>query len=523
MNENFKKLKTKAVLLAVLKSLIVGISIGLVIVGIVLLALKSNAVSINIGFYVLIAFSVAILCGGGFLLYIFPTTQKFAKTLDKEYSLNEKIQTMVAYQNSEGTIVALQRADAENCLATLPKKKPSIVRICCYLACVVFMLAIFIPAVVVPAFALSGGTENEKPNDDTKFVYSEYMSSSLEDLIEDVRASSCQENVKNSVINKIENLGESLTTITLNSQMETAVIAAIKDINKIMYSATSYSAISGKLTDTAYSRSILVGVCAYKSSGFKFTSFEQVKTFESSAARVIISDIMPTLNEAKEKLVKGLSDNTVDFASLLTGQISLIRTALGECGVDTDDDLYKAFWTYSNNLTQVRRDAESGKASADLQNEINEVISNLSEDMTDALSKQSYECAMELYIRQRLLAIFNIKSKLPDLVEPTAPENSGSNNNQSSGDDDDNKVGSGGYGTGDMTYGSGDYIYSPDYYDEENETYGGYVKYGDALADKYYAEVLALLESGNYSEETAAAIREYFEILYSGVNDNTGN
>lgn len=521
MSENFEKLKKRAVIASLLKSFTVGVSAGLLAVGIVLLALKLGSVDINAWYYVLIAVGTAIIGGGAFLAMIFPTERKFAKTLDKSFSLDERIQTMVAFKNDGGAVAELQRADADSCLAALPAKKPTFFRIYRYAVCIALMLAVFVPAVAVSASGLADSSGGNKG--DSGFVYTDYMSAAVEGLIADAETSSCGEAVKASVVNELRNLDVGLGAVSSYGQMEKTVISTVTEINGVMYSDTSYSEICGTLSDEAktYSLAIRTGIVAYVKSGLRFTSFEQVKAFEKTAERAVASDISPILDVESEALGKAFAEDGEQFVGQIREQISAIRSSLGECGVDTRDGLYKSLLAFSGNLAQIRKTAESGTATDEgLKNSLKEVFSVLSDDMSAALAKQSYSCAMELYIRQRLVNVFNVMSALPDFNDPEIPVDGSPN--QSSGDDDEEKLG-GGYGKGDMKYGSGDYIYNPDFYDEENDAYGGYVKYGEALGEKYYNEFLALVESGNYSEETVKALRVYFDILYSGIKDDTVN
>ena len=114
MEKNFLRLKTKYVLMTVLKSVIFGLSCGLLAVGAVLLPLKLKSINIHFGFYILIGVGAALLFGGalfGILFKLRLSDVSIAKKLDKDYKLNERVQTVVEYGEDQSDIVSLLRED----------------------------------------------------------------------------------------------------------------------------------------------------------------------------------------------------------------------------------------------------------------------------------------------------------------------------------------------------------------------------------------------------------------------------
>ena len=75
MNDKFKKLKTRAQLFAVLKSLITGAAAALFVTGVTLLACRLSGVNLFAYWYVLISLGV-LLAGAGIAFEFFRVTYK---------------------------------------------------------------------------------------------------------------------------------------------------------------------------------------------------------------------------------------------------------------------------------------------------------------------------------------------------------------------------------------------------------------------------------------------------------------
>ena len=82
MDKNFKNFKTNYLIRTVLLCIAIGVSAGLLAVGIVLLSLKLNEISINAGFYVLIGVGVAALLGVPLFFLLRPDDVAVAKKID---------------------------------------------------------------------------------------------------------------------------------------------------------------------------------------------------------------------------------------------------------------------------------------------------------------------------------------------------------------------------------------------------------------------------------------------------------
>ena len=157
MDEKFKKIKNKCLIEALIKSAVIGISAGLFVTGIILLSLVLTGYSIHWAIYIPIGLISALAGGGVSFLFMRPSDMRVAKKYDTEFGLNEKLQTMVAFSGQEGDIIALQRSDASETLASLPARKIRFSQIWQYCLCAVLALALFFSAVFIPVSAQEGG------------------------------------------------------------------------------------------------------------------------------------------------------------------------------------------------------------------------------------------------------------------------------------------------------------------------------------------------------------------------------
>ena len=216
MSETFKKLKKLFVRNTLIKSAVCGVSASLFVVGVILLSIKLAALYINAGYYVLIAVVVAAAVTAAIYFIMRPTDKSVAKTLDRDYNLGEKVQTMVACMAMEGSIYTLQREDAERRLGEVKIKKPAFADIWQYVLAGVLAFALFLTSVIVPSRYIS-------PNADPDYNMTKTQSVSLRQLINDVKNSGLKVNVSTPVVSSLEELYEKLEKATVVSSMKTAV------------------------------------------------------------------------------------------------------------------------------------------------------------------------------------------------------------------------------------------------------------------------------------------------------------
>ena len=123
--ENFNKFKNKIVLEILLKCIVTGFSVGLIVFSIPLIYIKVKGIEFNVIYLVLIALAVMLVITGLGYLILRPNKIRIAKRLDKEFNMNQKVQTMVEYETEDGFMIELQREDTLNILDDISVKKLS--------------------------------------------------------------------------------------------------------------------------------------------------------------------------------------------------------------------------------------------------------------------------------------------------------------------------------------------------------------------------------------------------------------
>lgn len=129
------------------KAAIIGASAAILAVGILLLHAKRSDLASTACLFGLIALP---LVSGLFLLLMRSNYKKFAKALDSDFSLHEKVQTMIEFEQSESEMAALQREDTQRRLAQIPLKQLRFRNLWIYILLPVLALAMMGTAIACP-------------------------------------------------------------------------------------------------------------------------------------------------------------------------------------------------------------------------------------------------------------------------------------------------------------------------------------------------------------------------------------
>ena len=517
MNEDFIKIKKQCLWEALIKSAAIGLSAALLVVGVFLLAF--GLAEIDLHWAVYIAIGVVIFAAGGGIAYFFlrPTDIKVAKRYDKEFSLNERVQTMVEYSDKEGDIVQLQREDTAEKIKGLKINPFKLSRIWQYCALCALAVAILFTGVFVPAAALNSDddpSETVQPEPDPDaFTYDLYMQAAMAELISNVRESSLKEGDKSAVVSALQTLDDSLKEIESKSLMKSYVLATVITVDAITDGANSFRKIHEALTDDNLKQAVKDGVAVFAANGTNFNTYRNVLAFKSRVGNYIEIVLEPILEKIGEDLkvsqIDGLDEKLNSF-------IGVITSALNESEVSEDDGLYTSFVALRRALRTTCDKVGKGSSNAVLWNEIDKALGDFSINLNSALGEQSYYCVMDLFVRTRLSEIFGIKySELPEVnkdIEGGSGRVPEEGNDEPGDDPDDTKPGDGGGANLNEIYGSDDVIYYPDAAD--------YVIYGQVL-DEYYTRFSDKMLQGDAPEEIKKLVAEYFKSLYSGIEEDT--
>ena len=504
MSENFLKFKRKAFTVRLVKSILLGLSVGMLLAGVFLLLCNFEVIQLD----PLLAIAVG---GGGLLvvgvigyLLLYKSDKALAKRLDKDFALNEKVQTMLAYTHHEGTIFDLQRQDANDSLGAISTRQFKFKRLWIYILCL-----------LVGATSLAGGflvypvpvEEPEVPEE--AFALTDIQQAAMIELIAYVENSQMQSPYKENVAASLQELLTSLQAATVVSERDAALEIAVDYI----YKQTDDSSAAVELMDALWrSESESCKRFAEALNYYEWTTVEASKTFSNEMAdfrtSLVHADTV-TSNPDKEKMAQ-------ETGELLLRMETNISLALMSSRLDETDDLYvqvnrfaTANETYADNTHMYGCSVLSELATVigydKTQKEIDGTFTALNGEIFRALEQHLANTGTGEYAMTKLRELFYCS--LPKFERPNFYVAS-EGDELPDGDDEGSGIG-GGIGSG-TVYGSDDLVLDP--------ITNSYVEYGTIL-DKYYALMFGKVDGGAYTEEEKEAMEKYFAILYGGFEE----
>lgn len=465
MKESFNKFKKKILIEVLIKSIVIALSASLILFSSVYIYLLVSEIKINVLYLVLASLCVFALVFGLLFLLLRPNDKKVAKRLDNELNLNEKVQTMIEYENEEGNIINLQRKDTLNILSNTSIKKLTMK------FSVFFFVLIFIAtSLCISAFALGVSKDDTGDDDpvneiiDPTYELDNWTVKAIKDLIEYVEKSDINSNLKIKYVSLLNELLTDLENATKESQMKEKVVGVINTIKRELDIVNTNNEIYTVLKDVEYS--------------FISTLAVQINRLDLEQIKNALDGFKIAINGSKDAILE---------IDVYFGQI------LKNSNLDKTDEVYLALMDLSNDLNKCQ-------TSSDIIEDVNSAVDNNSVIIIEKLSKQKVNSDVSNYVIKELSLIFGIESE--DVNINTGNGSGNQDGNQDGYDDGENKEGDkdGGLGTGEVLFGSNDSFFDPE---------SGKVVYGDVLA-KYQNDILGKLDEGIISEE----LKEYFEFYY---------
>lgn len=496
----FLEHKRRFLISAMVKSAVCGISFGLLAVGVVLLSLKLNAITIDAWYYVLIGMGGALICGAIVFLIFMPTDKYVAKRLDNEYDLNERVQTSLEYSQQTAMLVILQRRDAGEKMREIPHSIFRLSKVWQYCVIAVLAFAISVTAFFIPAKQALG---DEGPGfndvDETPYSLTPFQETAMNELIKNVRESGLEYGLKESTAAELENLLENLRLATNKGEMRNSVNYAVYYVNAHIRSANTNEQISVALRESVFylPDAIDEGIVTHKH--IQLLDYNNVKYFNTNMIGLITNAVTPYLLD----MFTTLSDSEAGQSAAIKELAESIRSALDSSGVKDSDELYVTLNNFATKLTQT-----ASQSSDKIDQEMESLYKVFSDELTDAISVQAYNLAMNRFIRNRLLIVFGMYESDPD-YEPETPSGT-PDDGEDPPEDGKGPAEGGGELEGGVQYGSKDKVYNP--------LTGEYVPYGELL-QWYYEEFGKLVESGTLSTEQIHAAKVYFDLLFNGFED----
>lgn len=517
MSENFLRFKKKSDSSRILKSLLYGISVGLFSAGLFLLLAKLAILNVPPIISLPVGVVACLLVGGLVYFFLKKSDEKLARELDREFGLNERVETMLAYKDEMGTMLDLQREDTEKSLGNLDIKQFKIPRLWISIIALCVGFIMFLSALFVPNLQ-AGASEKEIP-----FELSQIQRVGLEELIEGVNKSQMEEPYKSEISEELTDLLADLETTKTQKDMQWRLSESMAYILASTSNSSSMTEIANSLWDTGdeYARGLAIAIDT--------TSWTRPDDWGDYAEK--LAKLLALYNhiieeddsvEGEQTIAETLTEEELhaELKWKVENSAKKISFALKTSKISEEDALYLAI----SELIYVNYDDKTGPVLGfeplteymenftyeETLTALGKMFEITDEGIYNAISVQKVNTNVGENVMTQLSTLFFVP--LPSFERP---ELVGSGNSSSDKEEDKENNGSQGGGIGEgATYGSDDYVLDP--------TTGEYVKYGTLLA-KYNALMMAKLESGNYTEEQKESIKKYFELLYSGIKKDEGS
>lgn len=469
MSKGLLKFKRKVHMDAFIKSLIIGVSLGLVIFSTLLILHKREIIVFQPIYSVLVGVGTMLLMGGLLYWMLLPRDKQLAKRLDEELGLQERAQTMLAFKKSDGAMERLQREDTDERLYATPISRLPFGKIWGFILLGLLSIAMFITSICVPAIIPQ----------DPDFNLNDWQKLSLENLIEYVEDSDMQESPKVYTIDELNDLLSALDRVEKESVMKTHVVQAIVNVDGKIDEVNSCTALRNALGQTADANAI------------KLTS--ALKELQGSAS----------VEALKELRAVFTYDAYVSTVAMFTEEVQM---ALEDSGYDENDGLYASIVGFLTDLQTVADEygthtSESLEKVLGGENGIGGIFTSFADEAHAALVQQKSNRRVANYVQTELMSIFKLTDEdIPDL------ENDEEENFQEKSDEeneDDKGAAPGAPDDGKINYGSNDLIFDPE---------RGFVHYGEVLTD--YENIMdEWLQDDNVPQEVKDMIRDYFNSL----------
>lgn len=466
MSKSFRKFKRKVRTQAISSALLIGFGAGLVSYAAVTLVAKLLGNGIAPLYYAMIGGGTVLIA---LVLYfiLMPSDRRLAKRLDRVYSLDEKVATMLELKDDDGPFAALQREDADVKLGEKPMKtlrsKPLVAGL------LVFFIALgsALGAFVMPAKADGG----EAPIDEFD---KQWLITAIGELITTVENAYIADDLKEDALVELRSLLSFIEGSQLLSEMKAEAIKTVIAINSALKTANSAEAIGAELSEMSDPNIAELG--------------KSLSELAGSASK-----------KALEALGSAIADSGASDAAYTA---DIINSCLERTDVHTDDDLYMLFKSLT---AAVKSDYKNS----------DEKFESAAKTLSSTVIVQNVNRATMTIVINKLCSLFGITEDDVRQVDPDSdieirdPSDTEKQPDDSEVEEPEGNMGSGGLGTGEVIYGSNDLVFDP--------YTGTYRPYGEIIND-YFVKANEQITDGKTSDEISDAVEEYFDILFGGAN-----
>lgn len=466
MGKEFKRLKRYNATWTMLRTLALGLSMTMLLLGAVLALHKMHVIQAEAWHYVVsIAVSLAAMAGYGILQH--KSDLRLAEKIDAEHQLKERVQTMVEYQHGDTAMLQVQREDTERRLKEVRRFGQKKLVLAGHFLLIVVAVAVFAVGVIMPVQAIPvEPTPTEPP-----YEVTEWQKSALANLIDHVIASNMADAAKEPSVEQLRKLQADLETEMTAGVLKNKVIEVIK----FVYQVTDEVNSNDDIYDVVLNN---VGHAQAENLAYALGALQN-KERANQIAQLETVLVTRELRETWGQLADDLD------------------VALSKSAFDEKDDLYNALKSFTERLHKAADATNEETALSTLGMAVNALKNNANAALTQQEATKE-EC---VYVVDKLCSIFAISGQeRPGDPDPEIAR-------QDSDKQDAPSTPGGAPGDPNMQFAGKDRVYDYRIHD--------YVEYGKLITE-YYNEVLQDLNRENIPEEVRALIEKYFQELMAG-------
>lgn len=465
MRENFNKFKVKIIIEVLIKSLLYGFCIGLLSIAVPLIIIKLKKIDFEVLYLIIIGINVMSIASGLIFLIFKPNDKKIAIRLDKELNLNQKVLTMIEFEQSENDMVILQRENTNDILSKISLKNLTMKFSVFLFVFIAIALSFTITAFAIPNES-NPGPVGPPPIVDPDYDADDWTIQAIQDLIEEVQAADINTNLKTKYVDSLNQLIEVIMDATKESQMKEYVLSTIDNVLLELDKTNTNNEIYLVLRESTYT---LVYTLGGEINNYNLVNVENAL----SSFRILISGSSQAITELDKDFGSLIKKSQLDLKEELVASIIKFSDAINNCAKEND-------------------------VNSAVINAINTHVPSV----INALTKQKNNQEIANLIENRLLTIFGLHENDDDNNDDDV--NPGNNSTDDTGKLPPNQTGSGGMGTGEVLFGGNDSFFDPE---------NGEVKYGDVIT-AYYGLVVGRIEEGIIEEDLREMFNYYFDILF---------
>lgn len=507
MGEGFKRFKRLYTIDAIARALLMFLGASLLIVATFLIVIDKGVIDFQIIYALLIGVGSGLLLGLVTFLLSYKGDKRLAKALDERLGLKEKVQTMYAFRGKDGLMTEIQRAETKAILDNTPTSPSFFFKVWAVFATVfVLALAYFITALAmylqVDAPPLDdtsqSGTEKpgdekpgDKPSEEEIFEATDHHKRELEQLIKYVNDSYLNENAKVEIVLELTVLLGKLDTFGTEEVVKEYVIGVIErvcaSVNAVNSTYAFYHSSKelGNKTLDKISRALYL---------------KDLETAEREINSFYKSLLFVTDGETESLRPK---DDLEDIKDEIDALKNALTSVLENSGMKQEDKLY----VLTSELVAVFNTViEKSASTTNVRNRLAPVLTEaFVEGLRQLVPQEKINEEVKEYTVEELARIFGI-----DLSEIGSEGDAGNGEYVEPDTNPSESENGGSYGDGGNNFPSDDKVIDPE--SGEIDIDKIQVEYGDIIA-RYITEIKNKIEKGEYSEELAAILNEYFKIL----------